>query len=120
MRQVLWPWFHGFEDRRNYWVYLFGRTKPGVSLAQAAAGLNKVYKPLINEVEAPLQKGMSEATLAKFKAKEVKVKDGRRGQSQIHEDARTARTGPWKWACGSRSAPAAGSCSRSCSPNRCC
>jgi predicted permease len=92
MRHALSPWFSGFEDRRNYWVYLFGRTKPGVSLAQAAAGLNSVYKPLINEVEAPLQKGMSDQTLAKFKAKEVTIVDGRRGQSSLHREAKTPLT----------------------------
>ncbi len=92
MRHELSPWFHDFENRRSYWVYLFGRMKPGVTLAQAEAGLNKVYKPIINDVEAPLQKGMSEQTLAKFKAKEVKVEDGRRGQSVIHQEAKTPMT----------------------------
>jgi predicted permease len=92
MRHVMSPWFHDFENRRSYWIYLFGRTKPGVTLAQAAVGLNQVYKPLINDVEAPLQKGMSEQTLAKFKAKEVKLENGRRGQSAIHEEAKTPLT----------------------------
>jgi predicted permease len=92
MRHELSPWFHDFENRRSYWIYLFGRMKPGVTIAQAEAGLNKVYKPLINDVEAPLQKGMSEQTLAKFKAKEVKLEDGRRGQSVIHQEAKTPMT----------------------------
>jgi predicted permease len=92
MRHALSPWFHDFENRRSYWVYLFGRRKPGVTLAQVKAGLDAVYKPLINDVEAPLQKGMSEQTLAKFKQKEVKVVDGRRGQSSIHRMAKTPMT----------------------------
>src|SRR5262249_39700315 len=92
MRHVLSPWFTDFDNRRNYWIYLCGRRKPGVSIAQAAAGLNAVYKPIINEVEAPLQKGMSEKTLARFKAKEIKVTDGRRGQSAIHHEAKTPMT----------------------------
>src|SRR5207247_1632488 len=29
-----------FDLRRDYWVYLFGRLKPGISMAQAASGLN--------------------------------------------------------------------------------
>jgi len=92
MQHVLNPWFNGFEDRRNYWVYLFGRRKPGVSIAQALAGLNAVYKPLINDVEAPLQKGMSDQTLKRFKAKEIAVSDGRRGQSELHREAKTPMT----------------------------
>ena len=92
MRHALSPWFTGFEDRRNYWIYLFGRRKPGVTIAQAQAGLNAVYHPIINDVEAPLQQGMSPATLEKFKAKELTVEDGRRGQSSIHRIAKTPMT----------------------------
>jgi putative ABC transport system permease protein len=89
MRGVLTPGFRGFENRRGYWVYLFGRLKPGVSLAQASAGIHAVYHPIISEVEAPLQKGMSDQTLARFKAKEVVVTPGRRGQSSMQREAKT-------------------------------
>ena len=92
MRHVLSPWFDGFANRRNYWVYLFGRRKPGVSIAQASAGLNAIYKRQINEVDAPLQKGMSDQTMARFRAKEVKLTDGRRGQSSLHREAKTPMT----------------------------
>src|SRR2546427_7126860 len=58
MRGLLSVGFRGFEDRRSYWAYLFGRLKPGVSLGQANAGLNTVYHPIVSDVEAPLQRGM--------------------------------------------------------------
>ena len=89
MRGLLSIGFRGFENRRNYWMYLFGRLKPGVSLAQAAGGLNAVYHPIITDVEAPLQKGMSDQTMARFKAKQLPVTPGRRGQSSIHRNAKT-------------------------------
>src|SRR6266487_6666614 len=89
MRGVLEPGFRGFENRQNYWAYLFGRLKPGVSLPQASAGLNALYHPIITDVEAPLQKGMSEQTLARFKAKEVVLSPGWRGQSNLQQNART-------------------------------
>jgi putative ABC transport system permease protein len=89
MRAVMNAGWKGFDNRQSYWVYLFGRMKPGVSIEQARAGLNAVYKPIINDVEAPLQKGMSNQTLAKFKAKEIGVEPGYRGQSSIHKGART-------------------------------
>ncbi len=89
MRGMLSPGFNGFENRRGYWVYLFGRLKPGVSLAQASAGLNALYHPIITDVEAPLQKGMSEQTLARFKAKEVVLTPGYRGQSSLQNQAGT-------------------------------
>ena len=71
--------------RNDYWAYLFGRLKPGVSLEQATASTNAVYTPILTQVEAPLQKGMSDTTLARFKAKLVVLEDGRRGQSSLHE-----------------------------------
>ncbi|MFI5209799.1 MAG: ABC transporter permease, partial [Gemmatimonadales bacterium] len=78
-----------FENRRSYWIYLFGRLKPGVSLEQAKTGLNAVYRPIITEVEAPLQQGMSEQTLGRFKTKEVAVEYGAQGQSSVHKEAKT-------------------------------
>ena len=48
-------------NRRSYWVYLFARLKPGVSIEQARAALNVPYRAILNDVEAPLQKGMSDA-----------------------------------------------------------
>ena len=77
----------GLENRQNYWVYLFARLKPGVSIDQAKSAINAVYHPIINDVEAPLQKGMSDQTMKKFRAKEILLKDGRRGQSSVHREA---------------------------------
>ena len=89
MRGRMTPTFDAFERRDAYWIYLFGRLKPGVSMEQAKAAINAVYRPIINDVEAPLQKGMSDATMARFKAKTITVEDGRRGQSSVRQDART-------------------------------
>jgi len=78
-----------FEDRRNYWAYVFARLKPGVSIDQARSGINVQYRAIINDVEAPLQKGMSDQTMVKFRAKQVTLEPGYRGQSQLHTEART-------------------------------
>lgn len=56
-----------FEDRRSYWLYLFARLKPRISLAQAEDALNRVYRPIIDEVEAPLQEGLSDEGMARFR-----------------------------------------------------
>jgi len=77
-----------FANRQNYWVYLFARLKPGISLEQARAGINQVYGPIINEVEAPLQRGMSDQTMARFKAKQLLLAEGRYGQSSVRRDAK--------------------------------
>src|SRR4029079_6841374 len=41
------------------------------------------------DVEAPLLKGLSAQTMAKFKAKKITLTDGRRGQSQLQREAKT-------------------------------
>ena len=89
VRSVLTPGFRGFENRRDYWAYVFGRLKPGVSLAQASVGLNALYHSIITEVDAPLQKGMSDQFVAKFRVKRVVLTPGSRGQSSMHRDAKT-------------------------------
>ncbi len=89
MRALMSPGWKGFDNRQSYWAYLFGRLKPGVSLDQARAGINSVYVPIVNDVEAPLQKGMSDQTMARFKAKTIGVEPGYRGQSSTHTEART-------------------------------
>jgi predicted permease len=87
LRGLMQPNFKGFEDRRSYWAYLFARLKPGVSIEQARAAINVPYRALINDVDAPLQK-MSEQTLARFKAKQITLEDGSRGQSTVAGQAK--------------------------------
>ena len=84
--------YKGLEDRRSYWVYIFGRRKPGTSMEATKVGLDRLVAPILADVEAPLQKSMSDQTMAKFKAKRVVVEPGARGQSSMHREARTPLT----------------------------
>jgi predicted permease len=84
--------FKGFDNRRSYWAYLFARLKPGVSIEQARAALATPYHQIITDVEAPLQKGMSEQTLARFKAKPILLEPGSRGQSSVSREAKAPLT----------------------------
>ena len=88
MRGQVSPGFDDFEDRRSYWAYLFARLKPGMSLEQAQAGLEPLYRGILAGVEAPLQEQMSDQTMAQFLAKPIPLEDGRRGQSSVSEEAR--------------------------------
>ena len=84
MRAVMSAGFDGFDDRLRYWIYLFARTKPGVTIAQASAQENVVYHRIINTVELPLQHNVSQSVLARFKNKKLELSDGRRGLSELH------------------------------------
>jgi predicted permease len=89
MRGQMEAAFRDFENRRSYWIYAFGRLKDTISIDQARAAINALYRPIINDVEAPLQQGMSEQTLARFRTKQVVVDPGSRGQSDVQTEART-------------------------------
>lgn len=88
MRSWVEPLWDNFENRRAYWAYLFARLRPGVTMDRAAANLNVLYQGILNEVEVPLQDGMTEAGLASFRTKEVVLEPGFRGQSQVHGESR--------------------------------
>jgi predicted permease len=89
MRGLVNPGFTGFENRRSYWAYAFARLKPGVTIEEASVAMNSVYRPIVNDVEAPLQTGMSDQQMERFRAKQLVLEEGRRGQSAVHGDART-------------------------------
>ena len=81
--------YKGLESRRDYWIYAFGRLKPGVTAEAAKTGLDRVIRPILTDVEAPLQVAMSEQTMARFKAKAMIVEPGARGQSSMQGEAMT-------------------------------
>ena len=84
--------FKGFDNRRSYWAYLFARLKPGVSIEQGRAAMTTPYRQIVTDVEAPLQKGMSEQTLARFKSKPITLEPGAHGQTSVSREAKAPLT----------------------------
>ena len=84
--------YDGLANRRDYWVYVFGRLKPGATRESAKAGLDPLVATILTDVEAPLQQGMSEQTMARFKAKRLEVLPGRQGRSSVQGEARVPLT----------------------------
>jgi predicted permease len=92
LRAYMNPGFEGFANRRSYWAYVFARLRPDVSIEKARAEINVKYKAIVNDVEAPLQRGLSDQTLARFKTKELLIAPGAQGQSSVHDEAREPLT----------------------------
>src|SRR3954447_9837584 len=89
LRGTMQPGYRTWDNRQNYSLYLFGRLKPGIKIEGARDALNAQYHGIINDVEAPLQRGMSDATMAKFRAKPIVVEPGGLGQSSTRGVAKT-------------------------------
>lgn len=81
------------HDRRDYfWMYVFGRLAPDVSAASARETLQGRYHAVLDEIEAPMQQGMSERTLSEFRAKQLVLTPGAKGQSRLPETMVTPLT----------------------------
>ena len=80
------------DQRRAYWLFLFARLKPGVSIEQARTAIDTPYRAIINETEVALQEGMSDQMLAQFRAKAIRLDPGSRGQSTFAVEARLPLT----------------------------
>jgi putative ABC transport system permease protein len=74
-----------FDSRSNYWVYVFARLKPGVSLAEARAAIAPTYRAILSDVEAPLLTGITEQTREQFRAKTLELTPGARGQNAVRD-----------------------------------
>lgn len=93
LRWLMEPYFPpSAEDRQSYWAYLFARLKPGVSVSQASNAINIPYRAILNDVEAPLNTGMSEQRLAEFRQRTLVLEPGARGQSEAPGQARLPLT----------------------------
>jgi predicted permease len=77
-----------FDNRQAYWTYLFARLGPGVAMGQATAAMNRVFRPIVREVEAPLQQGLTEPEMAQLMGMRLFLEEGRQGQSTFHDAAR--------------------------------
>jgi predicted permease len=73
------------QNRQAYWLYLFARLAPGVTLEQASAQVNGLYSGILNDVEAPMlgQLALPPGTLEQFRKRQVAFSPGARGQSPV-------------------------------------
>jgi predicted permease len=89
LRSLMQQGFSGFANRRNYWAYLFARLRPGVTREQAQLAINGIYHGIVNDVEAPLQRGFSDQRMQEFRNRQLLLLPGDQGQSSVRGDAGT-------------------------------
>jgi predicted permease len=83
------PKSDAFSSRKRYWLYVFGRLKPGESLTQTADRLTSVYQGVLRDVELAEQKGASEKFKKSFVERRILLEPGVNGQSNLRENAQT-------------------------------
>ena len=85
-----WEWVH-FDDRRTRWVQVFGRLKPGYTLASAAAPLQGLFTQVRNyEMTLPAAKDWSQFSRDRFMQGKLLVDAAAMGFSGLRNDFSTA------------------------------
>jgi predicted permease len=68
------------ENRQAYWLNLFARLRPGVSLEQAEVQVNALYRGILRDVEAPILTNITDEQKARYLEGAVELDPGARGQ----------------------------------------
>ncbi|MGV3709315.1 MAG: ABC transporter permease [Gemmatimonas sp.] len=87
MREQINPVLTGLSSRRNYWAYVFGRLKSGVTVEAAERELTAIAQPILRDVESPALPNLSESTRKQFLSKKIVLEDGSQGQSLLRKQA---------------------------------
>jgi predicted permease len=83
------------HTRRDlYWLHVFGRLEPGVSVDEAAAAMDPLYRAILGDVEGPLLTGVTGEQRDAFRSRPLVLQPGARGQtsSEVLSPARNALT----------------------------
>jgi putative ABC transport system permease protein len=87
MRKEIIPGWDGFGNRKDYWVTLFARLKPGVTLEQAEVAINAAYRGELQQ-DIQLLSRPSSTMLAQFRAKKIILKPGEYGRGGLRDEIR--------------------------------
>jgi predicted permease len=86
-KRVLTPGWTGATRWDEFWLYLVGRLKPGVTMVQAQAGLNSKFQGLV-ETQASSVSWYNRATADRVRQSRLTLKEGSHGNSSFRDDAR--------------------------------
>jgi putative ABC transport system permease protein len=87
LKPRLTPGWDGTDKFSDYWLYVFGRLKPGVTPQQAEAALNTVYAGLV-ERQAKETTDRNAKYVQRFLQSRLSLKDGKQGQSNMRDESK--------------------------------
>jgi putative ABC transport system permease protein len=77
------------DNRRDWWIYVTARLKPGVTMGQAQAQLAPTFTVIVRDLEYPAQRErLSETARAAVLARKLVLEPGGRGHSGSREETR--------------------------------
>ncbi len=86
MKAQMTPTWDHLDNRRSRWLNVLARLKPGVTLAEAEAGANVLYRQLLQE-ELDLVPGGSQKFREGYAKNHLYLRPGFRGLSQLRQSA---------------------------------
>ncbi len=89
MKPRLTPGWDGTDKFDDYWLYTFGRLKPGITMKQAETALNTVYVGLV-EQQAKEITDRNADFVKRFRQSRLRLAEGRQGQSSTRDDSKVA------------------------------
>src|SRR4051812_44190275 len=88
MKAQMTPTWDDLQSRTSRWVTIMARLKPGVSVQQAEAAMNVVYRQ-INDLELKQMSNVSQLFHDRFLAKHLFLRPGEKGQSDFRKQFST-------------------------------
>ncbi|HVB38673.1 MAG TPA: ABC transporter permease, partial [Vicinamibacterales bacterium] len=89
MKAEMTPTFDGLQDQRYAWLIVAGRLKPGVSVAQAEAGLNVAFRQRNEQEIKEMPVAVSERFHREFVNKHLSLLAGGKGVSGLRRQFST-------------------------------
>jgi putative ABC transport system permease protein len=86
MKAQMTPNWNGLEDRKEHWLAILGRLKPGFTVAKAEAGLEPAYRGILEFELSQLK--MSAEHQRQFLDKRILLDPGEHGRQILQRDAR--------------------------------
>ena len=86
LKAQMTPNWNGLDSQNDYWLTMFGRLKPGVTMSQAQAQLQAIYLPLL-QAEAEKQ-FRSQASKDRYTSKPLLLENGASGRQLLSNETR--------------------------------
>ncbi|MDX2150146.1 MAG: ABC transporter permease [Bryobacteraceae bacterium] len=87
-KPLMTPNWNGTDRWSDYWIYMAGRLKPGVTRQAAEAALNSTYAGLVEQA-LPEVKAWNAKRIERFRQSRLTLEPGEKGQSSVRRSTET-------------------------------